>query len=72
MKALEQIGSLKKSLLLKNNGTHTQALSRDYWNIQVANAPTDVDFTREYDIEITGFDSSEKSRMDGLLVGRVL
>jgi threonylcarbamoyladenosine tRNA methylthiotransferase MtaB len=72
--ALKQIGSLKDSLLLTKYKKGTQALARDYWQIQIIN---DKDFdlsdtTEERQVKILGFDNSQLSRMDGLLTGELV
>lgn len=65
-KALEQIGQVKRILGLQKSKGPFQGLSRDYWSIQLEGAA----FQGEKAIEITGFDHSTASRMDGLLIGR--
>lgn len=70
MKALEQVGEIKKSLLLKA-AKQQQAVTRDYWTIQIKTASENFDPSKEYDVKIIGYDTSQASRMDGLLIGEI-
>jgi threonylcarbamoyladenosine tRNA methylthiotransferase MtaB len=65
---LEQIGTIKNVLVLKSG---VAGLSRDYWPVQLQTPPHDLR-GREVNVEITGYDHSDASRMDGVLLGRVV
>ncbi len=69
--ALDQIGSKKSALLLRKSNAKFSGLTSDYWNVQLA-SDRELETNCEYEIEITGYDHSLQSRMDGVLVGRVL
>lgn len=84
-KAIEQKGSVKTSLILKapSAGRGAEALSRDYWPVRLESREGGILSAeemheiatlagKEIEIEITGFDQSETSRMDGVLIGRAL
>jgi threonylcarbamoyladenosine tRNA methylthiotransferase MtaB len=71
--AIAQVGSVKRVLVLKNPAKGVQALSRDYWPVQVeAAGGLAVGAGSEISVRITGYDHSHASRMDGGLVGRPL
>ena len=81
--AVGQKGSVKTSLILKAPGRGAEALSRDYWPVRLESRAGGLLSAeemheiaalagKEIEIEITGFDTSETSRMDGILVGRAL
>lgn len=61
--ALEQIGSIKNVLVLKDG----MALSRDFWKVQVPD--TIAPESAEIKIKISGYDHSNFSAMEGALVG---
>jgi threonylcarbamoyladenosine tRNA methylthiotransferase MtaB len=75
--AAEQIGSSKKVMLLKSG---VDGLSRDYWPVRLNTASLTSDDIHglvekvgtEVEVKITGFDESETSRMDGVLLGEVM
>lgn len=74
--ARAQIGGVKKVMLLKSG---VEGLSRDYWPVRLRTS----EFTSEQlhelasrvgtelDVRVIGFDESEASRMDGVLIGEV-
>jgi threonylcarbamoyladenosine tRNA methylthiotransferase MtaB len=67
--ALDQIGQIKKVLILKSRAKGAAGLSRDYW-------PVDVDVSSELEgqevsVTITGYDQSNASRIDGYLKGQL-
>ncbi|MEK7357198.1 MAG: MiaB/RimO family radical SAM methylthiotransferase, partial [Bdellovibrionota bacterium] len=72
----EQIGAVKRVLLLKSG---VEGLSRDYWPVRLSTSMLASDELHrltsrvgtEIDVRITGFDESEKSRMDGVLLGEI-
>ncbi len=79
--ALDQVGEMKAALVLKTNGDTSETLTRDYWPVKLedSNGSTlSADILhalaarkgQEIKIKITGFDSSNASRMDGVLRGR--
>jgi hypothetical protein len=49
-------------------------LTRDYWPVQLEAGAVAADSLRgrEVKVEISGFDHSVESRMDGLLIGKIL
>ncbi len=65
---LAQIGTHKDVLVLK---TGVSGLSRDYWPVQFQNPSPELS-GQEVKVEITGYDHSDASRMDGVLIGRVV
>jgi tRNA A37 methylthiotransferase MiaB len=65
--AKKQIGLHKKVLVLKNA---KQGLSRDFWNVELTGNAY-IPGT-EVDVKVTGLDSSNASRMDGVLVAELL
>jgi threonylcarbamoyladenosine tRNA methylthiotransferase MtaB len=65
---LAQIGTLKDVLVLKSG---VAGLSRDYWPVQLQSSSQDLR-GREVKVEITGYDHSDASRMDGVLVGKLV
>jgi len=69
--AQQQLKQTKQVLLLNFPGNGPDGLSRDYWPVRVVDAPEDRRGS-EVTIEITGFENPHASRMDGVLVGRVL
>lgn len=72
--AKKQIGTHKKALVLKNSAKGGQALSRDYWTVQILGEPDIITnwAGQEIDVKIQGYDHSNKSRMEGHLVAEVL
>ncbi len=71
MKAIEQVGKTKQSLLLQS-AKRSQAVSRDYWTIYLKEELQDLSRDKEYQIKILGYDTSHASRMDGVLLGEIL
>lgn len=80
--ARRQIGSRKTVMVLKAIGPHADTLSRDYWPVRVFDATgaalSSDELHRlaelkgqEIEVEITGYDDSQASRMDGVLVARL-
>jgi threonylcarbamoyladenosine tRNA methylthiotransferase MtaB len=55
-KAVEQVGQVKKILLLKGSAAVSQGLSRDYWNVQMTHAVPENLLGREVNAKILGFD----------------
>ncbi len=72
--AAEQIGKIKKVLVLKSPAKGADGLSRDYWNIAIPELSSweDRPVGQELDIQIKGFDHSLQSRIEGHLVGEVI
>jgi len=72
-KAKAQIGQNKKCLLLQK-GERLQAISRDYWTVELKHEfkPTDVITNEEVSVAIDSFEEKTGSRMQGLHYGRIL
>jgi threonylcarbamoyladenosine tRNA methylthiotransferase MtaB len=71
--ALNQVGTHKKVLVLKNQGQGAgfiETLSRDYWPVRLSEGPQGLLPGSEISVQIRAFDQSEASRMDGVLLGR--
>lgn len=70
--ARKQLGNVKQALLLKNEKVVGQRLSvsRDYWTIALQGIASELQ--GEHDVEITGFDFANTSRMEGILLGRLV
>lgn len=79
--ARAQVGTLKTVMILKAPGKGAEGLSRDYWPVRLEGADGGVlsadEFHevaaasgREIQVRITGYDDSNESRMEGVLVGR--
>jgi threonylcarbamoyladenosine tRNA methylthiotransferase MtaB len=68
MKAVSQVGSIKESLVLQRAD---RAVSRDYWTIHLKERK-EVPRDQEHRIRILGYDTSQASRMDGVLLGEIL
>lgn len=83
--AREQVGSVKAAMILKaasfaEVGPGVEALSRDYWPIRILGENGGFSSEewhelaarkgQEIRVQVTGFDDSSASRMDGLLTGR--
>lgn len=68
MMALDQIGSLKKVLVLKNKAKGASTLSRDYWPVDVE-ISSEIPAGSEVQVKILGYDQSNASRIDGFLKG---
>ncbi len=64
--ALEQIGSVKDVLVLKDG----MALSRDFWKVQIPESVAPE--SPEIKVKISGYDHSNFSAMEGALVSSVL
>lgn len=71
MQALDQIGSIKKVLVLKSKAKGASTLSRDYWPVDVE-VPESVPVGSEISVKILGYDQSNQSRIDGFLKGQHL
>lgn len=69
IKALEQVGKNKKTLLLKDK-QGMQGLTRDYWPVILRDLKTQKTVGEEVDVRITGFDAH--SGIEGSLFGEVL
>ena len=65
-KAREQIGLVKKTLILKNG----KGLSRDYWNIHFA-SPVSVDEGHEVRVKVTGL-AATRDRLESPLIGTIV
>jgi threonylcarbamoyladenosine tRNA methylthiotransferase MtaB len=78
--ARSQVGKSKRCLVLKFNGQRIDTLSSDYWPVRVELgaeiSPEKMHWWtaqrgKEVELEVTSFDDSELSRMDGVLMGAV-
>lgn len=67
MQALKQVGSEKSVLILKENKGPLIGLSRDYWRVQLSEQLRD--HTGELNVKIVGYDHSNHSQMEGVLIG---
>ena len=70
--AREQIGLKKKALVLKAPGKGAEALTRDYWSVQIENLEGSeivLEPGSEVDIEIIGYTESTANRTEGVLRG---
>jgi threonylcarbamoyladenosine tRNA methylthiotransferase MtaB len=68
--ARAQQGSVKKVLILKAPGRGAEGLSHDYWPVKFHDV---VGLSGQIiEVEITGYDDSSESRMEGVLRGRRL
>lgn len=65
-----QVGKRKKALVLRSPGKGADALTRDYWPVQIEDL-NEAKSGLEVDIEIVDYVPSEQSRTDGSLRGRV-
>lgn len=72
-KALSQIDQIKIAMPLKNKSDQEfqQLLTRDYWNVFVK-TDTFLDPLKEYQVKVTDYDQSHKSRMDGALFAEII
>lgn len=79
--AARQVGLAKEALVLRAQGSGGETLTRDYWPVKLEDqnggelsAELRHELARltgrEIRVEITGFDDSQVSRMDGILRGR--
>ncbi|MES2767619.1 MAG: tRNA (N(6)-L-threonylcarbamoyladenosine(37)-C(2))-methylthiotransferase MtaB [Bdellovibrionota bacterium] len=68
MMALEQIGEIKKVLVLKSKAKGASTLSRDYWPVDVE-ISSEAQIGTEISVKIVGYDQSNQSRIDGFLKG---
>lgn len=68
LQALQQIGAEKEILVLKSRAKGGSGLSRDYWPVDVE-VPPELE-GKEIRVRITGYDQSNKSRIDGYLKGQ--
>lgn len=70
-KALEQVGDVKRVLLLKSKNQGMRGLSRDYWPIEfINNNFEDSQLGTEVSVKITGVDISQPK--EGPLFGEIL
>lgn len=67
-KALEQIGEIKKVLMLKSSGAQ-KGLSRDYWPVLVEGG---AELEGEVLVKIRGCDHSNPSKIEAGLIGEVI
>lgn len=74
VEAQKQIGSIKKTLVLKNAAKGGQGLSHDYWPVDIVGADSFIDHWagQEIDVRISGYDHSNKQHMEGHLRGEVI
>lgn len=74
IEAQRQVGQTKKVLVLKNAAKGGQGLSHDYWPVDIAGAEGFLDHWagQEIEVQITGYDHSNKQHMEGHLIGEVL
>lgn len=84
--ASAQIGKTKDALVLRSqsaSASSSEALTRDYWPVKLESQESVDPLTelrrdlaglvgQEIEVEITGFDQSQVSRLDGVLKGRWL
>jgi threonylcarbamoyladenosine tRNA methylthiotransferase MtaB len=72
--AQKQLGTIKKTLVLKNAAKGGQGLSHDYWPVEIDGADSFIEHWsgQEIDVRITGYDHSNKQHMEGHLRGEVL
>jgi threonylcarbamoyladenosine tRNA methylthiotransferase MtaB len=72
--ANSQVGMTKKALVLKNSAKGGQSLSRDYWPVNIVGADDFVAHWtgQEVDVKILKYDHSNKSHMEGHLIGEIL
>jgi threonylcarbamoyladenosine tRNA methylthiotransferase MtaB len=68
MMALDQIGTVKKVLILKSKAKGASTLSRDYWPVDVE-ISSDIENGIEISVQIMGYDQTNQSRIDGFLKG---
>ncbi len=71
--AMEQVGGRKRALILNSPARGANGLTHDYWPVRV-DSSRDLSALagREVEVEITGYDSSVESRIDGILTGRLV
>jgi threonylcarbamoyladenosine tRNA methylthiotransferase MtaB len=69
-----QVGTSKKVLVLKNAAKGGQSLSRDYWPVEIIGADDFIGHWagQEVDVKVLKYDHSNKTRMEGHLVGEIL
>ena len=72
--AARQLGLKKKVLILKNAAKGGQGLSHDYWPVDILGAESFIDHWagQEVEVQISGYDHSNKQHMEGHLVGEVV
>jgi threonylcarbamoyladenosine tRNA methylthiotransferase MtaB len=72
--ARSHVGSMKKALVLKNSGKAAQALSRDYWPVQIVGADEFVSHWtgQEIDVRVVDYAPAEKAHLEGHLVAEVV
>lgn len=68
--ALAQVGKIKKSIVLQSKTHLQQAVSRDYWNIDIVNNTIPLNGDSEVKLKVIGFDHSLDS--ESSLVGEVV
>jgi threonylcarbamoyladenosine tRNA methylthiotransferase MtaB len=69
-----QVGTSKKVLVLKNAAKGGQSLSRDYWPVEIIGADDFISHWagQEVDVKVLKYDHTNKTRMEGHLVGEIL
>ncbi len=72
LRAADQIGSIKKALVLKETQKHpvSRALSRDYWSLQLNQKVSAALLGQEIDVRVTGADTQNGE--EGVLFAEVL
>ena len=71
-KALVEVGTTKKVMILRKPSKGAQGLSRDYWPVVIAGADELPAAGEEVSVRITGYDHSLTNRMEGLLRGEIV
>src|SRR5690606_38790148 len=69
-RALDQVGKVKKVLMLNSPGKGARGLSRDYWPVAVEGV--EAYRGHEVQVKIRGYDHSDNSRMDGCLTADLI
>ncbi|MCJ8278167.1 MAG: tRNA (N(6)-L-threonylcarbamoyladenosine(37)-C(2))-methylthiotransferase MtaB, partial [Bdellovibrionales bacterium] len=69
-KATEQVGSVKQVISLRSPENYVKSLSHDYWDVMLKNI-SDVPSGTELEVKITGYERSQKDRLNGFLVGEL-
>jgi threonylcarbamoyladenosine tRNA methylthiotransferase MtaB len=71
-RAQAQIGKVKRALVLKNQARGGQALSHDYWPVQITGLESFAHWAgQEVQVKVTGYDHSNKNHMEGHLTAEV-
>ncbi|MCB0378391.1 MAG: tRNA (N(6)-L-threonylcarbamoyladenosine(37)-C(2))-methylthiotransferase MtaB [Bdellovibrionales bacterium] len=68
--ASQQVGELKKVILLKNNNGGARGLSRDYWDIFLENTEL-LNPGDEVEVKILGYERGSQDRLQGYLRGEL-